>query len=746
MPTSTKTSKTAKKTTAKRPAAARRTTRAPREDGATGGGRGRHLVVVESPAKATTIGRILGRDYTVKASMGHVRDLPEGQLGVDKEHSFTPSYQVMKDKKTVIADLKKAAEGAEDVYLATDPDREGEAISWHLYEAAGWKSKPVHRVVFHAITPEAIKEAFENHREIDMRLVNAQQARRVLDRLVGYELSPLLWRKVQRGLSAGRVQSVALRLVVERDREIDAFTPREFWSIEAALGAQNGSFTAALHARDGEKGKIEIGDEATAQRIMGELDGASYMVRSVTKREVKRRPAPPFITSTLQQEASRQLRFSATRTMQLAQQLYEGIDLGGADGPVGLITYMRTDSPQVAPEALAQTREFIERTFGKEYLPPTARVFTSKSKVAQEAHEAIRPTSTPRTPESVAAHLSRDQFRLYELVWKRMVSSQMADAVLDATRVEVLATLRSGAGYVFRTSGSVLRFPGFRAVYMEAQDEKQEASEDEDEEKEGTLPALAKDEALTCSRLNPAQHFTQPPPRYTEASIIKSLEEHGIGRPSTYAPIISTLVSRQYVNRERAVLTSTKLGQVVCDQLLAHFPEIMNLEFTAQLEERLDGVANGKEEWVPLLRGFYDPFAKELEEAQEKMPRVRIEEPTDEVCEVCGRPMVIKSGRFGPFLSCTGFPECKTSRPIRKKTGATCPVDGGELLERKGKGRTFYGCSNYPACNFTVSSRPLPVACPECEGLLVSAGRNRAKCTKCAYVGPVPEEEPAGAV
>ncbi|MEK9658363.1 MAG: type I DNA topoisomerase [Chloroflexota bacterium] len=747
MPTSTKTSKTTKKTTLKRPAA-RRTDRAPRDDGAATGGRGRHLVVVESPAKATTIGRMLGRDYTVKASMGHVRDLPEGQLGVDKENSFTPSYQVMKEKKTVIADLKKAAENAEDIYLATDPDREGEAISWHLYEAAGWKSKPVRRVVFHAITQEAIKEAFANHREIDMQLVNAQQARRVLDRLVGYELSPLLWRKVQRGLSAGRVQSVALRLVVERDREIDAFTPREFWSIEAALAAQGGGFSAALHSRDGEKGKLQIADQAAAERIMSELRGAAYAVRAVTKREVKRRPAPPFITSTLQQEASRHLRFSATRTMQLAQQLYEGIDLGGADGPVGLITYMRTDSPQVAPEALTQVRGFIERTYGKEYLPTTARMFTSKSKVAQEAHEAIRPTSIPRTPESMAAHLSRDQFRLYELVWKRMVSSQMADAILDATRVEVLATPRTGAGYVFRASGSVLRFPGFRAVYMEAQDEKPARDgEDEDEdERDADLPALTKGEMLTCSQLNPSQHFTQPPPRYTEASIIKALEEHGIGRPSTYAPIISTLVSRQYVNRERSVLTSTKLGQVVCDQLMAHFPEIMNLEFTAQLEERLDQVANGKQDWVPLLRGFYDPFAKELEEAQEKMPRVRIEEPTDEVCEVCGRPMVIKSGRFGPFLSCTGFPECKTSRPIRKKTGAKCPVDGGELLERKGKGRTFYGCSNYPACNFTVSSRPLPEACPECEGLLVSAGRNRAKCTNCAYVGPVPEEEPAGAV
>jgi DNA topoisomerase-1 len=744
MPTQTKSSKTTKKTTAKRSAAPR----ASRASAGSGGG-GRHLVVVESPAKATTIGRMLGREYTVKASMGHVRDLPEGQLGVDKEHAFTPSYQVMKDKKSVVADLKKAAENAEDVYLATDPDREGEAISWHLYEAAGWKSKPVRRVVFHAITPAAIKEAFENHREIDMRLVNAQQARRVLDRLVGYELSPLLWRKVQRGLSAGRVQSVALRLVVERDREIEAFTPREFWSIEAALAAQNGTFSAALHSRDGEKGKIEVTDETTAQRIMADLDGATYAVRAVNRREVKRRPAPPFITSTLQQEASRQLRFSATRTMQLAQQLYEGIDLGGADGPVGLITYMRTDSPQVAPEAVSETRTFIERTYGAEYVPAAARQYTSKSKVAQEAHEAIRPTAVTRTPESVAPHLSRDQLRVYELIWKRMVSSQMADAILDATQVEVLATPRAGAGYVFRASGSVLRFPGFRAVYMEAKDEtpaREGEDDDEEEERVGTLPVLARGEDVRCSGLTPAQHFTQPPPRYTEASIIKSLEEHGIGRPSTYAPIISTLVSRQYVNRERAALSSTKLGQVVCDQLLAHFPEIMDLEFTAQLEERLDGVANGKEEWVPLLRGFYDPFAKELEEAQEKMPRVRIEEPTDEVCEVCGRPMVIKSGRFGPFLSCTGFPECKTSRPIRKKTGATCPVDGGELLERKGKGRTFYGCSNYPTCNFTVSSRPLPVACPECEGLLVSAGRNRAKCTKCAYVGPVPEEEPAGAV
>ena len=705
-------------------------------------GNGRHLVVVESPAKATTVGRILGSNYTVKASMGHVRDLPEGRLGVDTDREFQPDYQVMKDKRAIIADLKKAGAAADDVYLATDPDREGEAISWHLLEAAGWKNKPVKRVVFHSITPEAIKEAFEHDREIDMRLVNAQQARRILDRLVGYQLSPLLWRKVRRGLSAGRVQSVALRLVVDRDSAISAFTPVEYWTLAASLEPDGGrAFEAKLHNVAGAPGAIELPDQSAVDRVAADLKGAGYKVASVKKREIKRRPAPPFITSTLQQDAFRQLRMSARQTMSVAQQLYEGINVGEGES-VGLITYMRTDSPQVAESAIDETRAYVTSRWGSEYVPQARRRYTTRSKVAQEAHEAIRPTSSARSPESLRGHLTNDQARLYDLIWKRMVASQMADAVLDSTQIEIAANGTSGASYLFRVSGSVLKFAGFRVLYLEAKDED---AEEDDDEAERVLPALAEDQVLAFLGLDPQQHFTQPPPHYTEASLIKALEERGIGRPSTYAPTVSVIVDRQYVTRERGTLKSTRLGQVVCEQLTGHFPDIMDPDFTAQLEQQLDDVANGKLEWVPLLKEFYGPFKEQLDRAMEEMPRVKVEEPTDEICEVCGRPMVIKHGKFGQFLSCTGFPDCKNSRPLLKKTGAKCPRDGGDLVERRARGRIFYGCSNYPECDFTVSRRPLPAACPECEGLLVAAGRNRAQCTNCAYRGPVPEEEPQAA-
>jgi DNA topoisomerase-1 len=730
-----------KSTAAKKRVTAKKTPRSPRAT-SSGNGGGRHLVIVESPAKAITVGHFLGRSYTVKASMGHVRDLPDDKLGVDPEHDFRPSYQVMKDKKHIVADLKKAGDNASSIYLATDPDREGEAISWHLLEATGWKNKPIRRVVFHAITPEAIKEAFENDREIDMKLVNAQQARRILDRLVGYQLSPLLWRKVQRGLSAGRVQSVALRLVADRDRAIDAFVPVEYWSLEASLQPESGaSFTASLHSLAGEKQKIELPDAPTVEAIVADLDGASFAVEVVTRREVKRRPSAPFITSTLQQDAGRQLRFVARKTMSVAQQLYEGIDIG-AEGTVGLITYMRTDSPVVDAGAINDARAYIKSRWGEAYLPATARRYTSRSKVAQEAHEAIRPTSVSRAPEAIRGHLNTDQFRLYELIWKRMVASQMNDAVLDSTQVEVNANGRSQKMYTFRASGSILKFPGFRTLYMEARDEE---ADDSDDNSDRRLPQLNKGQALQNQGLEPDQHWTQPPPRYTEASLIKTLEERSVGRPSTYAPIISTIVDRQYVTRERGTLRSTKLGQVVCDQLTTHFPDIMDVDFTAHLEEQLDDVANGKQEWIPLLNEFYGPFSKALEDAQQNMERIRVEEPTDEICEKCGKPMVIKHGRFGPFMSCSGFPDCKSSKPIQKKTGARCPLDGGELIERRGKGRTFYGCSNYPKCSFTVSKKPLAVACPECEGLLVMSGRDTVACTNCAYKGPVPEEETVGA-
>ena len=693
----------------------------PRPRKATGA---KHLVIVESPAKAVTIGRYLGSDYEVMASLGHVRDLPNGRLGVAVEEDFEPTYRVMTEKKKVVAEIKKAAEDAEDIFLATDPDREGEAISWHLLEAAGWGTKPVRRVVFHQITPDAVREAFENDREIDMRLVNAQQARRILDRLVGYQLSPLLWRKVQRGLSAGRVQSVALRMVAERDADIDAFIPVEYWSIEATLRtAENASLTAALRNLAGETKRMELPDQATVDGIVADLADASYAVADVTRREQHRRPSPPFITSTLQQEAWRQLRFAARKAMAVSQQLYEGIALG-SEGSIGLITYMRTDSPVVADSAISETRGYVAQRWGAEYVPDAPRRYTSRSKVAQEAHEAIRPTSITRDPESVRAYLNNEQFRLYELVWKRMVASQMADALLDATTVNIETTGRSGQGYVFRATGSVVRFSGFRTLYMEAKDEEAKGPELDDSEQESdsdrTLPDVSQGDALASQGLKPDQHFTQPPPRYTEASLVKALEEHGIGRPSTYAPIVGTIVERQYVTRERGSLSSTKLGQVVNQQLSAHFPDIMDPGFTAQLEDRLDDVANGKTEWVPLLREFYGPFTEALEKATEEMPRITIEEPTDEVCDECGKPMVIKTGRFGQFLACTGFPECRRTRPLLKKTGIECSL-GGEIVERKGRGRVFFGCTRYPECKYTANRRPEEVACP-LVGQPVAAG------------------------
>ena len=681
-------------------------------------------MVVESPAKATTIGRYLGSDYEVIASLGHVRDLPNGSLGVAVEHDFEPTYRVMADKKKIIAELKKAGESAEDIYLATDPDREGEAISWHLLEAAGWTNRRVRRVVFHQITPDAVREAFEHDREIDMRLVNAQQARRILDRLVGYQLSPLLWRKVQRGLSAGRVQSVALRMVAERDADIEAFVPVEYWSIEASLQTGDGaSLTAALRSLAGETKRIELADKRTVDGIVADLEGASYAVATVTRKQVHRRPAPPFITSTLQQEAWRQLRFSARRAMALAQQLYEGVALG-SEGSIGLITYMRTDSPVVAASAISETREYVAHRWGAEYVPDSPRRYTSRSKVAQEAHEAVRPTSPARDPESVRAYLSNDQFRLYELVWKRMVASQMADTLLDATTVNIDSTGRSGQGYVFRATGSVIRFPGFRTLYMEAKDEEAKGPDTDDAEEDNgsdrTLPDVSDGDALRSRGLKPDQHFTQPPARFTEASLVKALEEHGIGRPSTYAPIITTIVDRNYVTRDRGSLSSTKLGQVVNEQLTAHFPDIMDPGFTAQLEDRLDDVANGKIDWVPLLREFYGPFTEALERAAEEMPVVRIEEPSDEICDLCGKPMVIKTGRFGQFLACTGFPECRNTKPLLKRTGVECSM-GGEIVERKGRGRVFFGCTRYPECKYTSNRRPEEVACP-LAGQPVTAG------------------------
>ena len=712
--------------------------------------RGSNLVIVESPAKARTIERMLGAGYVVKASQGHVRDLPRGSLGVSVEKDFEPSYSISKDKKAVFQELKKLGAQSSSIYLATDPDREGEAISWHLVKAAEWDkgTTPLHRVVFHEITKEAVTKAFAHARDIDMELVNAQQARRILDRLVGYQISPLLWRKVQRGLSAGRVQSVAVRIVVDREREIERFIPTEYWTIEALLdkdtptSAVEGSrFTAVLHSIKGQRGKLNVNDGDSAGLIVNELNGANYSVALVKKREAKQSPSPPFITSTLQQEAGRKLRFTAKRTMATAQQLYEGLPIG-AEGSVGLITYMRTDSTQVAHSAIQEIREYISRKLGREYLPSQIRIFRKKAKGAQEAHEAIRPTSINREPQALKSFLTRDQSRLYDLIWRRMLASQMTDALSDATTVDVEAQCHGASRvYIFRSVGSVLKFPGFQVLYLEGKDD------DGKEEGKSPLPELSVGEGLDCLKLDPKQHFTQPPPRYTEASLVKALEEKGIGRPSTYAPIISTIQDRYYVLKEEGKLKPTTLGSTVCDLLVQFFSDIMDTNFTARMEEELDEVARGERQWVPVLSDFYAPFLKSLEKASEAMPRVKVEETTDEKCEKCGNAMVIKTGRFGRFLACSDYPACRTTSPILNRIGVACPTCGEDLVQRKarGRGRVFYGCSRYPKCDFISYQRPLAEPCPECGGLMVSSGQDGIKCTSCAWKGDAPERELAGA-
>jgi DNA topoisomerase-1 len=696
------------------------------------------LVVVESPAKARTMGRFLGEDFVVKASLGHIRDLPPNKLGVEIENGFSPKYVISKGKRPVVTELKAASKDVAMVYLATDPDREGEAIAWHLVHAAGWDQVPIQRVVFHEITEEAIQEAFRHPRDIDMDLVNSQQARRVLDRLVGYQLSPLLWKKIQRGLSAGRVQSVALRLVVDREREITRFVPKEYWKIQANLRKEgtneNNDFSALLHRINGQTDKLHIESEEHALSILQNLNEASYKIRSVLRKETRRRPAAPFTTSTLQQEASRKLRFSVKKTMLIAQQLYEGLQIG-TEGSVGLITYMRTDSTHVANSAIKETQVYIRDRFGSAYTPKSPRHYSKKSKGAQEAHEAIRPTSIRREPDTVQTHLSSEQSKLYNLIWNRMVSSQMSDTVYDSTQVDIEA-LTPKYGYVFRATGSVLKFPGFRALYFEGRDD------DNEEEAVGILPNLEEDNYLQCLGIDPSQHFTHPPSSYSEATLVKALEEKGIGRPSTYVPIISTILDRGYVEKNKGRFKPTRLGEVVSDQLTNHFPDIMNFNFTAQMEEHLDGIARGERDWVPVLKDFYTPFSEALRQAEHEMPRIRVEEPTDEVCEKCERPMVIKRGRFGPFISCSGFPECRNARPILQKTGVACPKCNNDLVQRRGKGpkkKVFYGCSSYPSCDFTLPQKPLPEPCPECSGILVASARELAQCTQCDYKGPVPE-------
>jgi len=711
---------------------------------------GKSLVIVESPAKARTVGQILGNKYVVTASQGHVRDLPKSKIGVDVAQDFEPSYVIMKEKQALLTQIKKAGKEAKQVYLATDPDREGEAISWHLQAAADWGdlATPPKRVVFHEITKEAVEEAFRNPREIDMQLVNAQQARRILDRLVGYQISPLLWRRVQRGTSAGRVQSVSLRMVVDREREIEAFIPVESWTIDNLLrkagteATEKNQFSASLHSVKGDRARISIPSEEDARRYESEMADADYKVAEVRKRDVRQRPSAPFTTSTMQQEAGRKLRFTAQRTMAVAQQLYEGLTVG-SEGQIGLITYMRTDSTQVASSAIEEVRDYIQGRYGKDHLPAKPRVYTRAAKGAQEAHEAVRPTSIKRDPASLKGYLSGEQLNLYTLIWSRMLASQMEDARSEATTLNIDAVCKgSGVVYNFRASGSVLRFAGFRSVYMEGRDDSAET----DDKK--TLPALAVGDALSCSKLDANQHFTEPPPRFTEATLIKMMEEKGIGRPSTYAPTIGTLIDRGYVERERNRLTPTKLGITVTDLLTEYFTDIMDLDFTAKMEEELDDVSRGERDWVPMLGEFYGPFEKALSNADESMPKVRMDEETDEVCDcggsdkcehtdTCGKPMVIKTGRFGRFMACTGFPECRKTKPILKKTGVSCPKPdcGGDIVERraKGRGRSFYGCSNYPECDLILNQQPLPTPCPECAGLMVMKGRNNSACTNCSW-------------
>jgi DNA topoisomerase-1 len=716
--------------------------------------KGTRLVIVESPAKARTVGRILGRGFTVKASIGHVRDLLKSQLAVDVENNFKPTYRVPKEKQAVVRELRQAVKEAEEVYLATDPDREGEAIAWHLTEVADIPPSKLRRVVFHEITEPAIREAFAHPRGIDMQLVHAQQARRILDRLVGYKLSPLLWEKVRGRLSAGRVQSVALRLIVEREREIQAFVPEEYWTIAVELSKLDDerAFRARLVRYLGLEPDLK--NEEQVRPLVAELEDALYVVVNVKKGERRRRPAAPFTTSTMQQEASRRLGFTARRTMAVAQQLYEGLPLG-EEGSVGLITYMRTDSTNVSPLAQEEARRFIAQAYGEHLLPPEPPVYKTRARIAQEAHEAIRPTSVFRTPESVKPYLDRDQYRLYELIWKRFIASQMAPAILDTMTVEIVAVPRAliadgeiplealeNPRYLFRATGSAIRFPGFLVVYEEAREE--DVKPEEEEEGGGLLPPLEPNERLRLWRVLPEQHFTQPPPRYTEASLIKTLEELGIGRPSTYAPILSTLFQRGYVERVDKRLVPTPLGITVTDLLVQHFPDIMDVNFTARMEEDLDRIAAGEEDWVEVLRRFYGPFEQRLQEALARIQKVSLDhEVLYEQCPECGAPLQIRYGRFGKFVGCTRFPECRYTRPFFNKLGVPCPQCGGELLEKKSKrGRTFYGCSNWPTCNFTTWKRPLTVRCPHCGGLLVQEDRENARCLKCEAVVPLAELEP----
>lgn len=710
---------------------------------------GNSLVIVESPAKAKTIGRFLGSNYRVRASIGHIRDLPLRQMGVDIEHDFKPQYVISPKKKDVVKELREYARSAGAVFLATDPDREGEAISWHLAAALDkdLRDKPVQRVEFHEITREAVDNAFAHPRSIDMDRVNAQQARRVLDRIVGYTISPLLRKKMSKnGLSAGRVQSVAVRLVVEREREIQNFVAVEYWSIEAELAKQEGGpwsdsgtpppgnvFRAKLIKVADKDFECHSGPEAI--HLKETLEKCYYRVLDVRRKDVYRNPSPPYITSTLQQDASRKLGFNPKRTMRLAQQLYEGLAVG-EETNVGLITYMRTDSTNIAEPARAEARQYILQKYGEKFLPKSPRLYTKKVAGAQEAHEAIRPTKTFREPNAIKQYLDNDQFRLYDLIWNRFVASQMASAIFDTTAVDISANSNQQAGtglipeFLFRANGSILKFAGFLAVYGRSA-----GDEDEEDDSDKRLPPLTNDEPLDLLGIYPEQHFTEPPPRYTEATLIKALEQFGVGRPSTYAPIMSNIQERGYIEQiENRRLKPTDLGFIVNDLLVVHFSDIVDVGFTARMEEKLDEVEEGKQDWVQLMRDFYAPFKETLDRAGQEMPVTHLEdEKTDVICDVCGSPMVIKRGKFGKFLACSTFPKCKNTRSLT--TGVKCPECGqGELGEKRTrKGKIFYSCSRYPNCKFAVWDKPLPDPCPNCGSLLVVNARGVVRCTKGDY-------------
>lgn len=685
------------------------------------------LVIVESPAKAKTIERYLGKKYKVKASMGHLIDLPKSQMGIDTENNYNPKYITIRGKGPVLKELKSAAKKAKKVYLAADPDREGEAIAWHLAQSLDVDVHSDCRVVFNEITKDAIKESFKHPRAINMDLVDAQQARRALDRLVGYNISPLLWKKVKKGLSAGRVQSVALRMIIDREKEIAAFEPEEYWTIGAEFLKGKNAFEASFYGIG--KEKTELKSEEDVKNILKQLKGNKFSVDTVTKKERKRNPAPPFITSSLQQEAARKLNFRAKKTMMLAQQLYEGIDLG-KEGTVGLITYMRTDSTRISELAQGEAREYITGEYGEKFVQNEPRKEKKQSN-AQDAHEAIRPTSTMKVPEKIKEFLSRDQYRLYKLIWERFVASQMASAIMDTMSVD----LRNG-DITFRATGSKVKFPGFMKVYVEGTD-------DQVEEKDKFLPDLKEGDEVTKKDMEPKQHFTQPPPRYTEARLVRTLEEMGIGRPSTYAPTLDTIQKRGYVSLDNKRFVPTELGEVIHELMLEFFPEILDLEFTAKMEENLDHVEEGKINWVKVIDDFYRDFEKSLEVAEKEMQEIEIkDEPAGEDCEQCGSPMVFKMGRYGKFMACSNFPECRNTKAIVKDIGVKCPkCEEGNIIERKSKKRRiFYGCDRYPECDFLSWDKPLARKCPKCENMLVEKKLKKGvqvQCTECDY-----KEEP----